>query len=108
MNSFDLMENDASMEIRKNADSHKPLGKDRQKAGDLFHTFPRSWQYFVLKLWKEEELVGEWNRESSARLRKENPRPGYVVWATRIHEQRVRQLPMNQLSCVSIDPRISD
>jgi len=39
---------------------------------------------------------------------KEKPRLGYVVRETRTHGQRVRQLPMNQLSCVRIDPRISD
>jgi hypothetical protein len=32
---------------------------------------------------------------------KEKPRPGYVVWETRIHENRVRQLPMDHLSCGS-------
>jgi hypothetical protein len=108
MDSFGLMENDASVGIRKNRDSHEPLGNVRQKAGKLFHISPGPWQFIVLKRLKEKAWVGEWNRGSSARLRKENPRLGYVVWATRIHEQRVRQLPMNQLSCVSIDPRISD
>jgi len=108
MNSIGLLENAAPVEILKNADSHSGLEKLSRKQAS-FPTFPTGPDRFVLlKLLKEKAFGGERNRRSSARLRKENPRLGNVVWETRIHEQRVRQLPMNQLSCVSIDPRISD
>jgi len=107
MDSFSLMENDASEEIRKSADSHRRLEKLAQKPA-TFSTFPTGSGSFSLKPEMGKVLVGERNRRSSARLRKENPRLGNVAWETKIHEQRVRQLPMNQLSCVRIDPRISD
>jgi hypothetical protein len=108
MNSIGLMENAAPVEILKNADFHSGLEKlSRNQVS--FSTFPTGPGGFVLvRPLKGKALVGGWNRRSSARLRKENPRLGNVVWKTRIHEQRVRQLPMNQLSCVRIDPRISD
>jgi len=108
MDTFDLMENDASVGIRKSTDFHRCLEKFARKQASFptFSTGPGS--FFLVKPLKEKALVGERNRRSNARLRKENPRLGNVVWETKIHEQRVRQLPMNQLSCVSIDPRISD
>ena len=107
MDSFSLMENGASVEIRKSADSHRRLGKFAKKQA-IFPTFPTGSGGFSFKPEIRKVLDSERNRRPSARLRKENPRLGNVVWETRIHDQRVRPLPMNQLSCVCIDPRISD
>ena len=107
MDNFSLMQNDASVEIRKTRISTSRLGKYAKKQAN-FSTFPTGSSSFSFKPEAVKILGGERNRRSSARLRKENPRLGNVAWETRIHDQRVRQLPMNQLSCVCIDPRISD
>jgi len=107
MDNYSLMENDASVGIRKARIPTSRLEKFAKKQAN-FSTFPTGFGSFSSKPEAGKVLDSERNRRSSARLRKENPRLGNVAWETRIHDQRVRQLPMNQLSCVCIDPRISD
>jgi hypothetical protein len=65
------MENDASVEIRKSADSHQPLGK-AWPGFSTFPTGPAGW----ISLKKEWLVNGTGDRVP--RLRKENPRLGYV------------------------------
>jgi hypothetical protein len=68
MNMVGLMENDASVEICKSADSHKPLGKVFAKSASTFPHFPQA--LLDLTFFRQQEqkpMNGTGNRNTGLR-----------------------------------------